>query len=66
MKNEKDLYAKLFNLKNKHPKNQKPPKYKTKNYKTLLKKYNKQLLLIQIKKFEQKIEIYIYNNFNNK
>ncbi len=54
MKNEKDLYAKLFNLKNKYPKNQKPPKYKTKNYKTLLKKYNKQLLLIPIKKFEQK------------
>lgn len=54
MKNEKDLYAKLFNLKNKHPKNQKLHKYKTKNYKTLLKKYNKQLLLIPIKKFEQK------------
>lgn len=59
MKIVKDLYAKLFNLKNKHPKNQKLHKYKTKNYKTLLKKYNKQLLLIQIKKFEQKIEIYI-------
>jgi hypothetical protein len=65
MKNEKDLYVKLFNLKNKHPKNQKPPKYKTKNYKTLLKKYNKQLLLIPIKKFEQK-NWNIYNNFNNK